>query len=121
MPAGFPHGEKRLFATTRIGEVASIGLEDLESPVFFLSGEESTKGVDRFFSYESPRCFAKGRRSLHTSSYFKVNIAFTCAVTVTFWGENSAVGAGVGAMAAMARIIGRGAIILTFSCVSTEA
>ncbi len=29
-----------------------------------------------------------------SGAYFNTNIAFTCAVTVTFWGENSSVGAG---------------------------
>ena len=57
-----------------------------------------------------------------TPFYFRLNSAFTCAVTVTVCGVNSSVGAGgaVFAMAVMGRItspmIGRGV-----SNVSTEA
>jgi hypothetical protein len=48
------------------------------------------------------------------NNYFKLNNAFTCAVTLTFCGVNSSVGAGGAALgtAAMARamrgMIGRG-------------
>jgi hypothetical protein len=53
--------------------------------------------------------------------YFSSNVAFTCALTVTFWGENSSVGAGTAAAIAigMARFI-IGATRM-FSNVSTVA
>ena len=53
--------------------------------------------------------------------YFKLNSAFTCAVTVTACGVNSSVGAGVAlAMADIARAM-CGTTILGFSNVSTDA
>ena len=49
-------------------------------------------------------------------------MAFTWAVTVTFWGENSAVGAGTeAAIAAMALLRGAGAKTRIFYETSTDA
>jgi hypothetical protein len=52
--------------------------------------------------------------------YFKLNSAFTCAVTVTFWGVNSSVGAGAAAPGVMARAMCNG-IGRAFSNVSIDA
>src|ERR1019366_1272306 len=64
----------------------------------------------------------RGQECPRHTFYFNTNIAFTCAVTVTFWGENSSVG--VGPCAAIAMGMARrcmGAITRMFSEVSTEA
>jgi len=78
-----------------------------------------------WFSAACRACLANSALKELTGSpslYFKLNIAFTCAVTVTFCGVNSWVG---GAGSACVRIIaidrggiGRGRI---FSKVSTDA
>ena len=60
------------------------------------------------------------QRHHYPRDYFSSNTAFTWAVTVTLWGENSSVGVGAAAFAAMA--MGRGGpTTRTFSNVSTEA
>ncbi len=63
----------------------------------------------------------RGQECPRHTGYFNTNIAFTCAVTVTFWGENSSVGAGACAAIAIGaarRIMGA---MWMFSNVSTEA
>src|ERR1700756_307495 len=75
----------------------------------------------RLFRHGEARRNTQGSGSCDRGSYFKLNSAFTCAVTVTVWGVNSSVGAGVAAaMADMVRAI-CGMTILGFSKVSTEA
>ena len=108
-----------------IGGVAGIAIAMLSrgSDVRLETGTSIEMEIQREVTVDASRISAEtqpGQRRW-LNSYFNVNIALTCAVTVTFCGLNSSVGAGVCAVAAIAFIRAIGAMMRTFSNVSIDA